>query len=190
MKKVVKNCTIDYRVLNIRENTPILNYLIKNIDIPSFRLQHIDEETFKLLSESDKLIDISYGNFIAGYSNYKKGDNFRSSGGLKLSDNTENVLGSFVVENKRIIYTPDSPAFFDERDSYVYAGRIYYTTMSMPEVLAELLKRKRELLVYMGSKIENTKYVDIFDEITKDEMMEYAINPEKGKLLLQRKKYF
>lgn len=187
MKEIIKNNIIDYELIKIRQNTPILEYL-KNNNF-SFRLKQVTPEMLKQLKASNNLIDIEYGDFIAGYGRLK-GDNFKSSGGLKVSDPTENILGSFIIEEKRIIYDAFRP-FYKERDSYVYMyGTEFYTDMSMLDVLKEELNRKRQYLIYMGEKLNGYKLESQFHEVSKDELLEYAQNREKGEYSLKKRKYY
>ena len=99
MKEIIKNNIINYELIRIRQNTPVLEYLKKHNF--SFRLKQVSPELLEQLKNSDHLIDMKYGNFIAGYGRLKS-ESFRSSGGLKISDSKENILGSFIIEEKRI----------------------------------------------------------------------------------------
>ena len=112
MKEIIKNNIINYKLIRIRQNTPVLEYLKKNNF--SFRLKQVTSEMLEQLKNSSSLIEMEYGDFIAGYGPLKD-DNFRSSGGLKVSDSKEEIKGSFIIEDKRIIYDATQP-FYKERD--------------------------------------------------------------------------
>ena len=187
MKEIIKNNIINYELIRIRQNTPVLEHLKKyNF---SFRLKQVSPELLEQLKNSDHLIDMKYGNFIAGYGRLKS-ESFRSSGGLKISDSKENILGSFIIEEKRIIYDAFQP-FYKERDSYVYMyGTEFYTEMSMLDVLKEELNRKRQYLIYMGEKINGCKTEFQFHEVSKEELLEYGQNREKGEYSLKKRRYY
>lgn len=187
MKEIIKNNVINYELIRIRQNTPVLEYLKKNNF--SFRLKQVTSEMLEQLKNSSSLIEMKYGDFIAGYGQLKS-DNFRSSGGLKISDSKEKVKGSFIIEDKRIIYDAFQP-FYKERDSYVYMyGTEFYTNMSMLDILKEELKRKRKYLIYMGEKLNGYRLEDQFTEVSKDELLEYAQKHEKGEYVLKKRMYY
>lgn len=132
---------------------------------------------------------MEYGNFIAGYGQLK-GNNFKSSGGLKISDPKKTINGSFIIEDKRIIYDAVQP-FYEERDAFVYgSGYEFYTDMSMLDILKEELNRKRQYLIYMGQKLNNCRYEEQFDEVSKSELLEYAQNHEKGEYVLKKIRHY
>lgn len=188
MKEIIKNNIINYELINIRQNTPVLSYLTKHYF--SFRLIQVSPVLFEQLKKSNNPIDMKRGNFIAGYRQSKKGNDFGSSGGLKISDPNGNILGSFTIEEKRIIYDAFVP-FHQERDSYVYAqGKDFYTKMSMLDVLIEELNRKRQYLIYMGEKVEGWVPTPQFLEVSKEELLEYAQNREKGEYALKKRRYY
>ena len=187
MKEIVKNNIINYELIRIRQNTPVLEYLKKHNF--SFRLKHVSPELLEQLKKFDNPIDMEYGDFIAGYGRLK-GTDFRSSGGLKISDPKENILGSFIIEEKRIIYDAFLP-FYKEKDSYVYMyGTEFYTDMSMLDILKEELNRKRQYLIYMGEKVNGYIPESQFLEVSKEELLEYAQNREKGEYSLKKRRYY
>ena len=132
MKQIMEDKLIEYSTINIRVNTPILDYLVKN-STRSFRVYRVSSSSFAKLQGTDRIIDIPEKEMITGYAPFHEKRDFRSSGGLKIS--TENIRGSFVIDQKRIIYDP-LIRFYEERDSYVYSnGKDYYTTMSAKDLL-------------------------------------------------------
>lgn len=42
----------------------------------------------------------------------------------------------------------------------------------------------------MGQEKDNMYYKDLFEEVDKEEFLEYAINPEKGEIALSRRRYY
>lgn len=187
MKEIIKNNIINYEVIRIRQNTPVLEYLKRHYF--SFRLKQVSPELLEQLKISDHPIDMKYGDFIAGYGKLR-GDDFRSSGGLKISDSKKNIPGSFIIEEKRIIYDALRP-FYKESASHVYTNGIeFITDMSMLDVLKEELKRQRQYLIYMGEKVTGCVPESQFHEVSKEELLEYAQNPEKGEYSLKKRRYF
>lgn len=187
MKEIIKNNIINYEVIRIRQNTPVLEYLKRHYF--SFRLKQVSPELLEQLKISDHPIDMKYGDFIAGYGELR-GDDFRSSGGLKISDSKKNIPGSFIIEEKRIIYDALRP-FYKESASHVYTnGTEFITDMSMLDVLKEELNRKRQYLIYMGNKVKGCVPEFQFHEVSKEELLEYAQNPEKGEYSLKKRRYY
>ncbi len=188
MKQIIEDRLIEYRVINLDSNTSTLDYLKKNNF--SFNLRHVDHKTFESLQASNKIIVVERKPLV-GYGKLK-GTHFRQSGGLKISDPDERISGSFIIEDKRIIYEAGEP-FYRERDSFVYFNGVrYYTEMSMLDILKEELNQERQYLIYMGQKFEKEKmcYIDQFEEVSKDELLEYAIDSEKGEYSLKMRSYY
>jgi len=187
MIEIIKNNVIDYESIYIPKGESIVSHLKQNTRL-QFKLQRVSRAEFdriKKAQEKDELLDRYDACPIVGYSPYIKGDyDFQSGGGLKLSSDEKYILGSFVVEEDRIIYTPVSK-FYEERDSYIYSRRDFYTTLTMPEILEQELLN-HQCWVYCGEEFKELKYFPILDEVSHSEMMEYAVNPEKGKLALQK----
>lgn len=187
MKQIIEDRLIGYETINIEDNISVLDYLKEKNN--TFTLNQVNVEMFELLKNSNGKINVINSKKFVGYSSLKKGSIIGSSGGLKISDPEKNVNGSFIIEENRIIYDPLQP-FYREYDCGVYRGKIYYTTMSLLELLKEELKANREYLIYMGTKIENPCSKELFDEVSGDELLQYALNPEKGNIVLSKRRYF
>ena len=185
MIEVIKNDVICYETIHIPKGESIVTYLRENTRW-QFRLQRVSSQEFdriKKAQEKETLLDRYDACPIVGYSPIVMGDyGFRSCGGLKISSDEEDILGSFVIEEDKVIYTPEVK-FYDERDSYVYSRRDFYTMVSMPEVLEPELSN-RQMLVYRGEELGDFR--PIFESISQNEMMDYAIYPEKGKEAYQK----
>lgn len=69
-------------------------------------------------------------------------------------------------------------------------GTEFYTDMSMLDVLKEELNRKRQYLIYMGEKVNGCKSESQFHEVSKEELLEYAQNREKGEYSLKKRRYY
>lgn len=188
MKQILKDNVIRCELINIENDIPILEYLKDNS--LSFRLQHVDDKMFEILKNADYPIYREHNNYVAAYRKKEKNHNFRwGSFGLKLSDHTKHIGGSFIIEDERIIYEAGE-RFFEERDFGKYSNLNYYTTMTMKDLLIEELNKKRKLLVYMGEKLEGVHYTHRFEEVSKDELMEYATNPKKGEMAYTNRIYY
>ena len=50
---------------------------------------------------------------------------------------------------------------------------------------------KPEYLIYLGKRLENKRYVDDFEEVSRKEFLEYITDKEKGRLILKKmRKYY
>lgn len=184
MKEILENCYGYFKMIEIEENIPILDYLKEKY---RFRLKQVNHEQFLELQKANTFMEIDC-NPVAALSS-AKGTSFRSSCGLKVSDPTEKVNGSFIIEEDRIIYDALQP-FFKERDAGRYNGISYYTEMNMLDILREELNKKRQLLIYMGQELIGIHYHDLFEEVNKEEFLEYATNPLKGEEALARRRHY
>lgn len=189
MRQIIKNELIQYKVLNVEDDMSILEYLMNDC-FYNFVLQKIQPDTFgKMVKNPNDFQFLEHEHFIAGYNPNSKGDSLRNSGGLKLSDDEERIFGSFVVLPDKVIYNPHGTFFHKERDAFVYFGTYYYTTMGMIDIFVEVLDGK-ELLVDLGEKAGNLSYIPILEKISKEEMIEYATDPSKGKKALQKRRSY
>ena len=182
MKEIIKNQTIYYESINVPENISVLEYLRESEH--SFNLRYVSFDTFAKLKSAKGIIYLKDRKLLAGCSDIK-GNHFKSSGGLKVSDPNKNIVGSFIIQNDRVIYDARCP-FYEERDSFVYTnGREFYTTMSMKEILFEELEIKRQYLIYLGNRLENKRFVNDFEEVSRKEFLEYITDKENGRLILK-----
>ena len=192
MRQIIKYNTINYETLHIREDQRVLDVL-KQDAFCQFRLQRVSPFQFMKFQEAERkeeILDFYYNRYIVGYNPFVKGDSFRSSGGLKISSDEDDFIGSFVIDNERIIYTPLCK-FYEERDSFVYSGTDYYTTMTMPEIVAEELIENRKFFIDMGEELRGFTPCPVLEEVSSVEMLEYATDPSKGKTAYEkRRKYW
>ena len=188
MIEIIKNDVINYESIYIPEGESIVSHLKQNTGW-QFKLQRVSHAEFdriKKAQEQDELLDCVDACPIVGYNPDVRGDyGFQSGGGLKFSSDRKDILGSFVIEEGRVIYTPISK-FYEERDAFVYSRRDFYTTLSMPEILEQELVLGRQAFIYVGDEYKYLEYFPILESVSQSEMMEYAINPEKGKAVLQK----
>ena len=185
------NINTGYEIVDIPENEVVIEYLKKLSPFP-FEVINISDETRNRILSLSKLKEFpgKHDDIIVGYVNgYKTENDFRSSGGLKLSSKT--IDGSFIIEEERIIYD-STRRFYEERDSYRYSSSPlcnFYTTSSMEELLLDELKLNRKLFVYRGEKLINKPkmYVPDLLQITEDELLDYSgINKNQEKQLVKK----
>ncbi len=188
MIEIIKNDVISYETIHIPNGKRILECLKENTRW-QFTLERVSPSMFQKIKRAQalgELLDRYDACPIVGYSPNVKGDyDFQSSGGLKLSSDQEKILGSFVIEEDKIIYTP-IVKFYEERDCFVYSRRDFYTTISMPEILKQELCSNRQCLIYRGEEIKNLTFRPVFESVSQSEMMEYATNPSKGEEAYQK----
>ena len=61
----------------------------------------------------------------------------------------------------------------------------------MKEILLEELEIKRQYLIYLGNRLENKRFADDFEEVSRKEFLEYITDKEKGRLILKKmRKYY
>lgn len=178
MKQIIKNNRIDYEMLNIYEDTRVLDYLRRDTSY-SFLLQYVPEEIFQKLQITEDLLHLYDYPYIAGYCS-------GGSGQRELASENKDIRGTFKIDEEKIIYTPEYK-FSEIRDFYIYRGVEYYTTMTMPEILEEELTIDRKFFIDMGQELRDYTPFPVFEEVSRSEMMEYAVNPDKGKIAYEKR---
>ena len=110
--------------------------------------------------------------------------------GIKMSDPSGNVFGSFNISEGKIIYSPIFPHFYEERDNIKFANDTYFTTMTFEEIMKRQIDLAKEFYIHTGNYMtfkDIIKYGDyIFDQISKDQMLEFVLNPEKGQKIFMK----
>lgn len=112
--------------------------------------------------------------------------------GIKMSDPSGNILGSFHIDDGTIIYSPIFPHFYEERDNIKFANDIYFTTMTFEEIMTSQIELATKFYVHIGNYttpreiIEHGKY--IFKEISKEQMLEYVFDSNIGEKVLNKRK--
>lgn len=110
--------------------------------------------------------------------------------GIILSDPYKNVLGQFDVINDSMIYSPIFPFFYDERDLIKFANDVYFTTIPFDELVMNQMNYVKKFYVHVGNAMttkELRKYGRfIFEEISKDQMIDYIKHPEQGEKVLKK----
>lgn len=104
--------------------------------------------------------------------------------GIKMSDPSGRVSGSFDIRNEIITYSPIFPHFYDERDLCKFANDSYFTTMSFEDIMLAQINRYSDFYVHVGDYStlkdihEHGRY--ILERVSKEEMIEYVNNPDSG----------
>lgn len=110
--------------------------------------------------------------------------------GKKISDPSGKVFGSFNINEGKIIYSPIFPHFYDERDNIKFANDTYFTTMTFEEIMQRQIDLATEFYIHTGNYMvlkDVAKYGDyIFEEISKDQMLEFLYQPETGEKVLRK----
>ncbi len=184
MAKIIENQEISFNTIDIGNNTSVIDYL-KNTN-NGFVLIHTNHRAFeamqnKLMSPYFFTSHFLDGNVIASYAKYYT-DNGMTESLLKIED-CETLLGSFVIENSSIIYSP----YFEfnvHPDTLAYSQTKYYTEMTIPELLADTLKSNTDMecLLCVG---ETKKGKAIYQTSDKEELLSYATDKEKGRALIK-----
>ena len=110
--------------------------------------------------------------------------------GKKISDPSGKVLGSFNINEGKIIYSPIFPHFYDERDNIKFANDTYFTTMTFEEIMQRQIDLATEFYIHTGNYMalkDVAKYGDyIFEKISKDQMLEFVYQPETGEKVFRK----
>lgn len=110
--------------------------------------------------------------------------------GIKLSDPSGKIFGSFNISDGKIIYSPIFPHFYDERDNIKFANDSYFTTMTFEEIMKSQIELATGFYVHIGNYMtlkeisKNGNY--IFEQINKNQMIEFVSNPENGEKILRK----
>ena len=108
--------------------------------------------------------------------------------GIRLSDPEEKIIGQFVRIGKNMTYCPTFPFFNHDFDIVKFANNTYFTTLSFEEILSNQIQHASRYIINKGEpncKEDIRKYGEyITEEISKEQMIDYATNPESGKNVL------
>lgn len=110
--------------------------------------------------------------------------------GIKISDPTGKVYGTFNVNEDKMIYSPIFPHFYEERDHIKFANDKYFTTMTFNEIMERQIELAKEFYIHTGNymKFEDVmKYGNyIFEKVDKDRMFDFLNQPEIGEQVFKR----
>lgn len=111
--------------------------------------------------------------------------------GIKLSDPYKKIPGVFDIRNSVMTYSPIFPFFYEERDLIKFANDTYFTSIPFETILINQINNATKYYIHIGNyqmARETIKYGRyILEQISKEQMIEYATNPELGEKV--RKKY-
>ena len=100
------------------------------------------------------------------------------------SDPQKRIIGQFDVRNKIMTYSPIWGSFFDEYDQVKFASDAYYTTLTYDELIRNQIAFSDKFYVHTRDCSSLQEYLlkgsYIFEEVSREEMLEFATNPEKG----------
>lgn len=110
--------------------------------------------------------------------------------GMKLSDPYGLIPGVFDINNGIITYSPIFPLFYDDRDNIKFARDTYFTSMTFQEIIINQINNAMEYYVHVGNYSaarDILKYGSyIFERINKEQMLEFATNPEQGQKVFKK----
>lgn len=200
MKIILKNEMFKCEEIKIEDNESLINYILTKEKPFRFNLYNVTKEEYEKLKNStnyEYLIPFNSGKPMIGYAP-RKGDSYRSSGGLKIQSENQEFYGCFSIDKDRLIYCPCAPKYTQERDAFVYSGvgEKYYTTLPMSEIFKEIIDWNLKFLIDTGRYKKGKTIMESgthFIELTKEEMLLCANNPEIGKKVFEdhlKKDYF
>lgn len=110
--------------------------------------------------------------------------------GIKLSDPYGKIIGVFNISNNVILYSPIFPLFYEERDLIKFAEETYFTPISFEELIINQINSAHDYYVHIGnySNVKDIiKYGSyIWKKVNKDQMIDYATNPNSGEKILKK----
>ena len=111
--------------------------------------------------------------------------------GIKLSDPEKKILGQFDIHGGIITYSPIFPFFYEERDLIKFANDIYFTTIPFQDLVMNQIAHADRYRLHVGDAKRTTSRkgsnsIYQFEDISKDEMIDYVINPAKGQDVLNK----
>lgn len=110
--------------------------------------------------------------------------------GIKMSDPSGKIYGSFDINNGVITYSPIFPHFYEERDLIKFANDKYFTTMTFEDIMFQQIELAKEFYVHTGD-YTNLKEVAkkgkyIFEKINKNQMIEFVSKSESGEKIYRK----
>ena len=110
--------------------------------------------------------------------------------GIVISDPNKQVVGQFDILDGKMYYSPIFPYFDDERDIVKFASDDYFTSITFDQLVLNQLKYVKEFYLHIRDPKtikEINKYGDyIFEEISKNQMIDFVKDPEQGQKVLNK----
>lgn len=110
--------------------------------------------------------------------------------GIKMSDPDGLVYGSFDLRDGKLTYSPIFPFFYEQRDLCKFARYEIFTTVPFEDIMRDNIENAQEFYLHTG-KYKTTRDIakygeNIFERISRDEMIEFLENPHEGERVLYR----
>lgn len=205
MPNVFYDTIIDFKQYDIDINGNIFNQILearkKELDKDRFFLNYISAEDLSKYDFNNKESLNEFRDICCTYMKpikYMGGCNLRPEmqekglrdSGIVISDPNKNVLGQFNVRDDSVIYSPFFPLFYEERDVVKFANDEYFTTISFEELVMNQINYANKFYVHIGNPKSQKEYNQygqyIMEEINKDQMINYLLNPEQGEKVLKK----
>lgn len=110
--------------------------------------------------------------------------------GIKLSDPSMKIAGQFDIRNGIVTYSPIFPFFYEERDLCKFANDTYFTPLTFEELIINQIDHSKKFYVHTGDYMKSADIIKhgkyILEKVTKNQMIEYATNPELGYNVLKK----
>ena len=201
MNKIYRDDIIKFNQFDLRKDGDVFQTILderkKEFDSQRFFLQYlpqnfVNEYDFNDLKSLKKFRDDCLSDniplrFMGGCNLEKeklqKGIRYA---GKKISDPSGKILGTFNIEEEKIIYSPIFPFFYDERDNIKFANDIYFTTITFEEIVKNQIDLAKEFYIHTGNYtstkdiMRNGYNPYIYEKISKDQMLEFVCKPELG----------
>lgn len=205
MKKIYIDKTIQFNEFDLREDgdifQTILNKRKDKSDSQSFFLKYLPEDVANKYNFNNLESLCKFRNDCLrvnsplqgmGGCNLVKKDIQKDIryAGKKISDPSGKVLGSFNIDEGKIVYSPIFPHFYNQRDNIKFATDTYFTTMTFEEIMERQIDLVTEFYIHTGNYMtlkEFAKYGKyIFEKVNKDQMLEFLYQPEIGEKILKK----
>ena len=178
-------------ILSLRQNS---------IDPQRFFLKYISSSELKKYDFSDKnsineFRDARYFNYelIKGMAGCNYADNMGNDireYGIILSDPSKQIRGQFNITDGIMTYSPIFPFFYEQRDLIKFASDTYFTSLTFEELLLNQINNATDYYVHVGNYRKAHEIANygayILEKISKEQMIEYATNPELGTKVLKK----
>lgn len=110
--------------------------------------------------------------------------------GIKMSDPEGLIYGNFDLRDGKLTYSPIFPFFYEERDLCKFARYKIFTTVPFQTIMMDNIDNSHEFYLHTG-KYKTARDIgkygeNIFEMISKDEMISFLKNPHEGEQVLHR----
>lgn len=124
-----------------------------------------------------ELLDCFNWNFVADYGRVLgKPELFR------LGD--YNLMGYYTIDNESIIYHPMKTKEYTR----IFSGVEYFTQHDLSQLLYEELNQHEKRNLFLDLEENETFEKTSYEQVNKDQLIEYALNPDAGRQLVKRRK--